>query len=65
MQTVTFINIEILASGITFGYVIYYNTSMVGYKLPVLKIFHKRPFDLIYADAQGQQKSFQSIACHF
>lgn len=60
-----FINIEILASRIIFGYVIYCNIPVVVYKLPVLKNFHKRPFDLISADAKGKLKSFQSIAWHF
>lgn len=62
MQIATFINIEILVSGITFSYVIYCSTPVVVHTLPILKISHKRPFVLTYADAQGKLKSFQSIA---
>ena len=50
----TFINIEILVSGIIFDYVIYCSTSMVVYKLSKLKSFYKKPFDLICADTQGK-----------
>lgn len=61
---VTFINMEILASGLLFGYVIYAACTIVVHKLHILKNSHKALLDLS-ANTQEKLKSFGSVAWHF
>lgn len=64
MQVVTFINIDILASGIILGYVTHCSMPAVVHKLLVLQNLHKGLL-ILYANGQEKLKSFQSLAWHF